>query len=209
MNMNSSELLLVMTWAAQLLVAVFFIAGFVSFYTEIWDQAFVNPRRSRRERISMRVVLVVLSVGLASILHVAGYISGSSAMMFHNIGLFILVFSLLDADINIGEYLVRCFALVAVWLMHHVNDFMMMKFAVSMIIAIIVMITIWRYRSYIEPHFPIRLLISTIIALDFWFTLPYHSASMHMNMSTSIEAVLMFFLMKLSTGRQQSLWAHN
>jgi len=36
-NLEMEGNLTPMIWAAQLLVAVFFIAGFVSFYTEIWN----------------------------------------------------------------------------------------------------------------------------------------------------------------------------
>lgn len=138
-----------------------------------------------------------------------GYISGSNAMMYHNIGLFILVFSILDEEINLGEYLIRCTALIVVWMMHHVNDMVTVNFGISMVIALIVLVTIWRYRRTIEARFPLRLTVSVIIAIDFWLTLPSHSAGMVMSAGVSLEAIVMFFLMKLSTGRQQNLWAHN
>ncbi|MFC6169335.1 GGDEF domain-containing protein [Loigolactobacillus jiayinensis] len=208
--MDKQNLLVaIMSWAAQLTVAIFFIAGFVSFYTEVWNRAFGDSTRSRKERILLRISLIVLSIGLGSILHFAGYFGGSNAMMYHNIGLFILVFSLLDEEINIGEYLIRCVAIIVVWTMHHVGFFMVDRFAISMAILMVILVVIWRYRHVIEPQFPLRLTVSSLIALDFWFTLPTHSASMNMTPLVSVEAVLMFFLMKLSTGRQQNLWAHN
>lgn len=131
-NLEMEGNLTPMIWAAQLLVAVFFIAGFVSFYTEIWNQAFVNPHKSQRKRTELRIFLLVLSIGIASVLHFAGYISGSSSMMYHNLGLFILVFALLDEEINLGEYLIRCAALLIVWAMHHFSDLVSSSFAISM-----------------------------------------------------------------------------
>ncbi|WP_235804457.1 GGDEF domain-containing protein [Loigolactobacillus coryniformis] len=209
MEDGTNLLVVAMSWAAQLTVAIFFIAGFVSFYTEVWNRAFSDSERSRTERIWLRVALIVLAIGLGSILHFAGYLGGSTSMMYHNIGLFILVFSLLDEEINFGEYLIRCVALITVWAMHHMGHFMVDRFAISMIILVIILVVVWRFRHTIESRFPLRLLVSSIVAIDFWFTLPTHSASMVMTPAVSIEAVLMFFVMKLSTGRQQNLWAHN
>lgn len=114
MEDGTNLLVVAMSWAAQLTVAIFFIAGFVSFYTEVWNRAFSDSERSRTERIWLRVALIVLAIGLGSILHFAGYLGGSTSMMYHNIGLFILVFSLLDEEINFGEYLIRCVALITV-----------------------------------------------------------------------------------------------
>ena len=37
---GTNLLVVAMSWAAQLTVAIFFIAGFVSFYTEVWNRAF-------------------------------------------------------------------------------------------------------------------------------------------------------------------------
>ncbi|MFD1317998.1 hypothetical protein [Loigolactobacillus zhaoyuanensis] len=208
--MDGQNILVVaMSWAAQLTVAIFFIAGFVSFYTEIWNQAFRNTQRPRSERIVLRAILILLSIGLGSVLHFAGYISGNNAMMYHNIGLFILVFALLDEEINLGEYLIRGGALIVVWAMHHMSHFMPQRFTISMLILLLLMVVIWAYRRVIEPRFILRLLFASLIALDFWLTLPNHSAGMTMSPSIEVEAVLMFFVMKLSTGRQQNLWAHN
>lgn len=162
-----------------------------------------------RKKILFRAALLALSLEPGAVMHAMGYISGSSAMMSHNLGLFILVFSLFDDQMNLGEHIFRSFVLIVVWGMHHVHDLSSLRFTLSLVILVAILVLIWVKRDLIIPRFRLRLLLSVTIAFDFWFTLPAHSASMTMTPAIETEAVLMFFLMKLSTIYQQNAGMHN
>jgi hypothetical protein len=86
-------------WFAQILVAIFFTSGFIGHYQDIYDIAF-NPAHSARKRWTARIALMVLSIGVGMILHLMGYVVGTNTVMFHNVGLFLLLFPLLDTGIS-------------------------------------------------------------------------------------------------------------
>lgn len=196
-------------WIAQLVVATFFIVGFIDIYMAMWHTAFRNLHTTQAKRLAYRISLMLLSIGVSAILHFVGYISGVNAMMFHNIGLFVLLFALLDADINFGEYFIRCAAVIIVWAMHHVNDIASIKFFISIGILLFMLIVIRRYHKTINSKFIANFITFLVIALDFWLTLPSESAGIRMNWLVSAEAVGMFLLMTLFTWRQYHITIRN
>lgn len=196
-------------WIAQLLVAIFFIVGFIDIYMSIWHTAFRTPSASHSKRILYRVILILLSVGVSSVLHFAGYESGNNAMMYHNIGLFILSFSLLDEDINTGEYSLRCVALIIVWGMHHMGDFTSQRFFISIAILLVMLVILRDKRKYFSLKFVPNIVASAIISFDFWLTLPTKSAGIQMDNAVAWEAILMFMLMTIFTWRQYHVAVRN
>lgn len=193
----------------QLLVAVFFISGYVSFYMRMWSRGFRDPERSKVNRSAYRIFIILMTLVCATILNAVGYISGTSAVFYHNVGLFIVILALLDEDTNIGEYLLRCLMLVAIWMVYYVGHFSQIRFLISMAILVVVLILVRLFRVAIGPHFKYRLLIATTLAADFWFNLPAHPADMNTTQLSVVGAVVMFFLMKLSTGEQQRQFFEN
>lgn len=175
----------------------------------MWHTAFRNLHTTQAKRLAYRISLMLLSIGVSAILHFVGYISGVNAMMFHNIGLFVLLFALLDADINFGEYFIRCAAVIIVWAMHHVNDIASIKFSISIGILLFMLIVIRRYHKTINSKFIANFITFLVIALDFWLTLPSESAGIRMNWLVSAEAVGMFLLMTLFTWRQYHITIRN
>ncbi|MFC6169152.1 GGDEF domain-containing protein [Loigolactobacillus jiayinensis] len=206
---TDSILVQALLWNSQLLVAVFFIAGFVGFHLEIWSRGFQDQNISHKKQLLYRGLGIALVIICAVVLNAAGYISSINAVLYHNMGLFILILALLDEDTNIWEYLLRCLMLVAVWSMYYINNFADRRFGISMAILLFMLVIVRYYRKAIGPNFRFRLPIAVIIAADFWFTLPTHPAGMQMSPLIAFSAVLMFFLMKLSTGRQQRRFFDN
>lgn len=198
-------------WLTQLFVAQLFIAGFVNFYTQVWNRGFGDLHKSRKKRIFYRFALVFLSAGLGFLLFIAGVTSPSStaAMAYHNMSLFVVILAVLDEGINRGEFLVRCLNLLILWLLNHGNNLQTQRFGVSILIMLFILLLIWNYRHQIESHFVLRIIVCVALAFDFWFTLPVHLNGLTVTLSVSVQAVVMFFLMKLSTGNQQALWEHN
>lgn len=204
-------LLLSANWITQLLVAQLIISGFVNFYTQVWNRGFGDVHQSHKKRVIYRGLLIVVSTGLSMLLFLAGYVNASNTttMMYHNIALFILILAILDEGINGGEFLIRCVSLTTLWLLHHSSDYTTPRFGISLLAMWFVLVIIWQYRAKIEASFPLRLLVCMLVAIDFWVTLPLHSVGMLVTPSIAIQAILMFFLMKISTGNQQTLWNHN
>ncbi|WP_236699570.1 GGDEF domain-containing protein [Pediococcus cellicola] len=189
-------------WIAQLSVAIFFIVGFVEIYMSVWHIAFRKLHTTQSRRMVDRIMLIVLSVGVSSLLHFAGYEGGINAMLYHNVGLFILTFSLMDADINAVEYAIRGFAVVIIWMMHHVGDLTSGRFLFSMVFLFTILVVI-RYRhKTINKNFVENILVYTLIGLNFWLTLPAESAGMLVSIPVATEGILMFILMTLFTWRQ-------
>lgn len=139
----------------------------------------------------------------------AGYAGSVNAILHHNIGLFILILALLDEDTSIWEYLIRCGLLINMWCQYYVNNFVQWGFIVSMVVLLVTLVLVRHYRTKIGPNFRYRLPIAVFLAADFWFTLPSRPAGMVVTPGIAAGAVLMFFLMKLSTGRQQRRFFQN
>ncbi|WP_390410674.1 hypothetical protein [Lacticaseibacillus jixiensis] len=137
-------------WAAQLVISVFFIAGFMTQYQSVYRYTFETPEA--KHRLTGRISLMILSVGVAVIVHLMGYIVGSNGVMFHNIGLFLLLFALMDEEIGLWEFGVRTAALVSVWCMHHNMHFDRPQFWISLFLLGIVIIVTRRYRHSIRQH---------------------------------------------------------
>jgi hypothetical protein len=100
-------------WFAQLLISIFFISGFIRYYQSLYQYAF-NDHSHSTYPIGARTLLMVMSLGTAFILHFMGYMVHNDALMFHNVGLFLLIFPLLDASINKLELLIRLAGAVSV-----------------------------------------------------------------------------------------------
>ncbi|WP_412989365.1 GGDEF domain-containing protein [Pediococcus siamensis] len=196
-------------WIAQLLVAVFFIVGFIDIYMAVWNAAFRNLHTKQENKILYRVLLILMSVGISSILHFAGYNSVTNAMMYHNVGLFILVFTLFDEEINIWEYLIRCGALSVVWTVHHINDITTLRFLISIVVLVAMMVIIRRYQKRITRHLVANAIVFAVLALDFWLTLPHWMDGIMVNGVIDEEAILMFFLMSIFTWRQHRVMVKN
>jgi hypothetical protein len=93
---------------------------------------------------------MVLSIGVGMILHLMGYVVGTNTVMFHNVGLFLLLFPLLDTGISWWEVAVRIAGLLSVWVMHHSQALNSPQYYASLVLLAIGVIVMRRYRIYIR-----------------------------------------------------------
>ncbi|KRM55789.1 sensor domain-containing diguanylate cyclase [Lacticaseibacillus sharpeae] len=157
-------------WLAQIIVGVFFISGFIRHYQNIYHDAFLDENYAHRTLA--RLALMVLSIGVGFMLHMIGYMTINTGLMFHNLGLFLLVFTLLDADINLAELSARTAALLLVWLMHHSGHFDRPEFWLSIVLLAIGFVALRKWRRPIRAHLWASIAVFTYCAVIFWTLLP-------------------------------------
>ncbi|WP_461213399.1 diguanylate cyclase domain-containing protein [Lacticaseibacillus sp. GG6-2] len=181
-----------MLWFAQLLVAVFFTSGFVGHYQNIYGIAFASPR-SKTQRWIARIGLMALSLGTGLILHMMGYLVGSNSVMFHNVGLFLLVFPLLDDGISWGELAVRIGGLLLVWTMHYSANWTHPTFALSLVLLAIGIVVMRLWHEQIRHHLWASMGVFTYTGVIFWVLLPAFSAPQD-RVFIMVRCILMYIL---------------
>lgn len=177
-------------WFAQILIAIFFTSGFIGHYQDIYDIAF-NPEHSARKRWVARIALMVLSIGVGMILHLMGYVVGTNTVMFHNVGLFLLLFPLLDTGISWWEVAIRVVGLVSVWMMHHSQALNAPQYYASLVLLAIGLIVMRRYRVFIRKTLWASIGIFAYAGIIFWTLLPSFSAPEN-RLTIMIRSIIMF-----------------
>lgn len=189
-------------WFAQLLISIFFISGFIRYYQSLYQYAF-NDHSHPTYPVGARTLLMVMSLGTAFILHFMGYMVHSNALMFHNVGLFLLIFPLLDASINKLELLIRLAGAVSVWFMHHNMHFDRPQFVISLILLAFGVILMRKYPRQIRDNIWASLALFAYIAIIFWALLPPYAEHPQDAIWITVQAVTMFLGM---AGAASLLW---
>ncbi len=126
---------------------------------------------------------------------------GVKRMMYHNIGLFVLTFPLLDDKINLWEYSERSIALISIWIAHHIGDLTSARFMLSLLGLVVILAAIRRYHEKIRLTYWLALPGAAVLSMLFWLTLPNVSGGMRMSYEVAAEAIIMFVLMAAFTSR--------
>ncbi|KRL80801.1 Signal transduction diguanylate cyclase [Secundilactobacillus paracollinoides DSM 15502 = JCM 11969] len=199
--MHEMQLVSLGPWLTQLLIAIFFMSGFVTYYLRVWNDVFQHNTKTHRQQIAGRLYLMALALVVGGILHLAGYVGASNAMMYHNIGLFVLTFPLLDDKINLWEYSERSIALISIWIAHHIGDLTSARFMLSLLGLVVILAAIRRYHEKIRLTYWLALPGAAVLSMLFWLTLPNVSGGMRMSYEVAAEAIIMFVLMAAFTSR--------
>ncbi|KRM55270.1 Signal transduction diguanylate cyclase [Lacticaseibacillus sharpeae JCM 1186 = DSM 20505] len=181
----------------DLIIATCFTAGFISYYSRLSRLAFHDDERNVPQswRVVARWALPVMSIGTGTILHFMGYLTHKDAMMFHNIGLFMLVFTLLDEHINIVEYAARVLGAVWVWQMHHNMHYDRPQFWLSLALLFVAVVLMRKYHEQIRYNIWLNIATFTYIAIIFWTLIPPFADSAHEIHVITLEAIIMFIAM--------------
>lgn len=187
---------------AQLIIATFFASGFVSYYQKLYVYSFRTADVQRWRQIGGRMLLMVMSIGTGMIFHLMGYVKGPDSMMFHNVGLFLLIFPLLDTGINKSEVALRIIGMLSVWLMHYMGTYETTRFWIAVAFLVVGVVVMRRFRSRIRESFVESVILFTALAVVFWSFLPPFSAPGDRAM-IAIQAIFMFGCM---AGISALLW---
>jgi diguanylate cyclase (GGDEF)-like protein len=162
-------------WFAQVLIAIFFTSGFVRHYQEVYEYAF-DATHTKAWRYTARGLLMVMAIGVGFILHIMGYVVGSNSVMFHNVGLFLMLFPLLDTGITWWEVVIRIGGVLSVWLMHHALDFGRPEFFLSLVLLALGIAIMRRFRHQLRHTVWGSMAIFAYNGLVFWTLLPTFTA---------------------------------
>lgn len=188
-------------WVAQLLITTVFATGFITYYQQAWHKAFEQYRDRPVISWSIRMTMLVGAIMAGIALHMVGWLvfANASGLMFHNLGLFALTFPLMVEGESIWEYLVQVIGVVYVWNMHHMGYFRSPQYAVSMVVLVVMVCLIWRYKREIRYHVERNVLVFAVIGVSFWALLPRHSAGLTVTPLIAVQGFTMYLGMVIAT----------
>lgn len=184
-------------WISELLISSFFVAGFLNYYQILYQRAFIVQGIQATQQYLFRAGLLVMSIGTALILHLIGYLMGDNALLFHNIGLFLLVFPLLNDRTNHFEFLIRILALLGILAMHQEMYYQRPQFIVAIILILAIVLGMRHFVIQIQKSIWACLLAFTAVGIIFWGLLPPFAATRQATVLILIQAVVMFVAMTL------------
>lgn len=182
-------------WLAQSIIALFFMAGFLSYYQKLYRYAFVEEH-PHAQQLGVRIGILVMSVGTAVVLQVIGYLMIHSALMFHNIALFLFLLPFLNSSLGKFENGMRLVMLIGFWLLSHIGFYGRPQFWISVGLLAVGVVIMLRYAPAIRANFWMSTAITTYVAVVYWGLLPI-AGSTAIQLRIMLRAVLMFFVMAL------------
>ncbi|KRM56267.1 GGDEF domain-containing protein [Lacticaseibacillus sharpeae] len=183
----------------QLVFACFYISGFVTYYQHVWHRAFRSTDATLGQRRWYRIYLIILALGIGNVLHFGGYTISGSSMMYHNVGLFVVAFPLLDGEITLGEFAIRALGLIEIWVAHHAGNLTAPQTLISFAILAGIIIAARKFQQQLRFNVWWNFLFAVIIATSFWFSLPSASVGVHVTQAVAWQAVIMFLFMNTFT----------
>ncbi len=181
----------------RIAVVSFFSIGFIQYFQRLWNDAFAPEEVAVKYRWLRRVMLTVISVVLGMFTHYDAmmFIHNSTAIMYHNWALFLLVVPLLFGGFSKLEVGIQAAAIVWIWYMHHAPVFWepanlatLMAFGAAAILLKV-------FREYVLQKWWVGVAGSFVLASLFWFTVPPVSMGMKVDSELALEAVLFYTLM--------------
>ncbi len=191
-------------WFAQLVISFMFAAGFITYYRQIWRYVLSLQKDKPVIAWVARVVIVLVAIGIGTALHMVGWLvfTNASGLMFHNMGLFVLTFILLDGHTTWWEFLIRVVGVANVWEMHHMGYFDRPEFAISVIGALIGIFVLRHWRDQIRYQVVRHVLAFLYLGSCFWLLLPPHSAGLTITPIITVQALAMYLVMVIVTAIQ-------
>lgn len=192
-------------FSLQIAIVLMLAVGFVSYYRRAWHGVFDTEKAGHTQAPALRsgLLVIVLSLGLG--FHYAGTVMYLNSLMFYNIGLFLLTFTLLDRAASWWEFGARLMGVLVIWVSHYGPNLIRWQFLVSLVMLGIAVVVIWRYRDRIRYN-PIRHIgLFAYLGGAFWLLLPKLSLGVRMSGGMRFEGVLMYVAMACATG----IFMHN
>lgn len=189
-----------------LVIACFFSTGYIHYFQRLWSTVFIQ--KDSNHLVLKRIQLIILSCGVGLYLHIATmfYFSGSIALVFHDIALFLLVIPFLYiGGFNLFERILQFGAIGYVWIAHHTglmvqganmsDPLVIIAFAVTIALLFASMIPVVHER--IIYHWVHGIIYFFLLAFLFWETLPRVSMNIEINPLNSALGVIIFVAMNV------------
>lgn len=189
----------------QLVIVLMLAVGFVSYYRRTWHYVFDTEHDNHTQFKALRGGLLVLVLLLGLGFHFAGVIMYTNSIMFYNIGLFLLTFTLLDRSASWWEFGGRVIGLLVIWSDHYRPHFDRWQYTISLILLAIAVVVIWRYRDDIRYNPARHIGLFAYLGVVFWTLLPDESLGVQMSLGLRLEGLIMYVAMACATG----IFMHN
>ena len=178
-------------WLIEIVIAIFFISGFVAFYNTltVWlTRKFENYKHGRRYT---RTGLTVFAFVMAAFCLLAENWNPVNSDAYMNWALYVLFVPLLDRNVSHAENVVRYLGIVLFWVLN--NNLNAPIFWLSLIPLEVMMIITYWWADIIDHSRILTLGMAMWMAIAFWLT---QTQLMLINI---VIGVIMFALMNLFT----------
>lgn len=181
----------------RIATVTFFSIGFIQYFQRLWYDTFEHENKTPLAYWVRRVALTLITVGLGLFIHYDAmlFIHNSSAILYHNWALFVLVLPLLFNHFGKIEVGIQTLALLSVWIMHHAPTLWQPADLIALLAFTSACILLKIYREYVMHNWWIGVAGAFVIASLFWFTVPSESMGMRTTPDLALEAVLLYTLM--------------
>lgn len=155
-------------WASQLLISIFFIAGFITYYE--WHVRWALgtrgdlTTRQRLARLSLPAVIVLLSIWL----QYTTYTREISVPLYLNLQLFVLAYPLLNDRLTSWEFWIQGLIGGLFWFINH--TFIPELFLSVAIILIIQGLMLRYFRPIIRYNWWAHLIYAAVLSVTYWVT---------------------------------------
>ena len=181
----------------RIATVTFFSIGFIQFFQRLHHEVFEKPHPTKLGYWLRRCALTLLTVGLGLFIHADAmmFIHNSSAILYHNWSLFVLVLPLLFGGFSKLELGLQFAGLITIWYMHHAPTFFQPEQVATLLAFVGACVLLKTSREYVMHTWWVGVVGSFVLASVFWFTVPTRSMGMTVTPDLALEAVLLFTIM--------------
>ncbi|WP_461215805.1 GGDEF domain-containing protein, partial [Lacticaseibacillus sp. GG6-2] len=155
-----------------LVFAIVFVCALVIGYSRIWQRVVGNTVLSKAQQIAIRCLLPLASWVLGGLLVATSMTSIQDAWLYASIGLFLIAFPVLDNQLGRWEYLLRCVALLVVWIGGHWANLVTLPVLLTLVGLIGLLVVIRMHGWDLRYRFWYCLAAGAYVAFAYWLTTP-------------------------------------
>jgi hypothetical protein len=132
-------------------VLSFFSIGFIQYYQRVWSDVFETDASdlTKLRRVGRRIYLVLLSLGLGLGVHLItmAFMHNNTALIYHNLALYVLIVPLMFGGFNRVEVGFQMVAILGVWWMHHATNFWHLPTLLALLEFAVIIVLVHRERA--------------------------------------------------------------
>lgn len=192
---------LIGTTIMNLIISCFFSTGYIGYFHRLWTEVFSGFDGSQKHRRWQRIQLVVLGCGVGLYLHLTTmfYFTGSIAMVFHDIALFLLIVPFMyKGGFNLLERCIQIAAFIYVWVAHHEGNMSEPHVIIALILTLVIIGLGQVYHDQVIYNWKFGMPFVFLLSFLFWKTLPHVSMNIVVTNTVAWEAIVIFVSMNIT-----------
>lgn len=180
-------------------VLSFFSIGFIQYYQRVWSDVFETDagNTTKPRQIGRRIYLMLLSLGLGLGVHLItmAFMHNNTALIYHNLALYVLIVPLMFGGFNRVEVGIQLVAILDVWWMHHATNFWHVPILLALVGFAIILVLVHRERASTVHRSLYMMIASLLVAGLFWLSTPVVSVGMPLDNLMRFEGMALYSLM--------------